>query len=192
MSFFNGHSNMILEMSLIFTLQLWLTSNLRKMTKDVKLNFHMSTLNFLLCSWLFEAWHHVNKPTMIRCGWAQYGLEQLFNSTFQFTAMEEHIHEDITFQGDTNWIKGSGWRNLIKKSGGNSSIKGRRENIPWWQCRGYYGRWFSTSCWNHHNQQKFDHFSSENFSSKKISSCHIANNNLRKYPFDMFIGEIRN
>ena len=62
-----------------------------KEAKDVKLDFRMSSLKPLLCSWLFEAWHHVNKPAMIRRGWAQCGLQQVFNSTFQCTAMEEHM-----------------------------------------------------------------------------------------------------
>ena len=61
-----------------------------KDAKDVKLDFHTSTLKPLLCSWLFKAWQHVNKPEMIKLGWAQCGLDQVFNSSFQSSAIEEH------------------------------------------------------------------------------------------------------
>jgi len=62
-----------------------------KESQDVKLDFKMSTFKSLLCGWLLKAWQHVNQPAMILRGWSQCDLQQVFNKTFQTTAMEEHI-----------------------------------------------------------------------------------------------------
>ena len=62
-----------------------------KTVMDVKIDIKMSTLKPLLCGWLFKAWAHVNKLEMIKIGWAQCGLLQTFDPTFQAQAMDENM-----------------------------------------------------------------------------------------------------
>jgi hypothetical protein len=66
-----------------------------KALKDVKLDTKMTVLKPLLCSWLFQAWHHVNQLAMIRKGWTMCGLDRAFNKSFQTTAMDEHMRNPL-------------------------------------------------------------------------------------------------
>jgi hypothetical protein len=51
----------------------------------------MTVLKPLLCSWLYQAWQHVNQQSMIKKGWAMCGLDKAFCSTLQTTAMNENM-----------------------------------------------------------------------------------------------------
>ena len=62
---------------------------------DVELNTKMSVLKSLLCSWLYQAWQHINKTYMIKRGWSMCGLDRAFESLFQTSAMEEHMKSSL-------------------------------------------------------------------------------------------------
>jgi hypothetical protein len=58
--------------------------------EDVKLNTKMIALKPLLSSWLYLAWQHINKPSMIK-GWAMCRLDKAFNKVFQTNTMDENM-----------------------------------------------------------------------------------------------------
>jgi hypothetical protein len=58
--------------------------------EDVKLNTKMIALKPLLSSWLYLAWQHINKPSMIK-GLAMCGLDKAFNKVFQTNTMDENM-----------------------------------------------------------------------------------------------------
>jgi hypothetical protein len=62
---------------------------------SVKLDTKMSILKPLLCTWLHEAWKHINQPIMIKKGWAMCGLDKAFNQTFQINAMDENMRNPL-------------------------------------------------------------------------------------------------
>ena len=66
-----------------------------KELENVELNTKMSVLKPLLYSWLYQAWQHINKKTMIKRGWSMCGLDQAFESSFQTYAMEEHMKSSL-------------------------------------------------------------------------------------------------
>ena len=66
-----------------------------KELQDVELNTKMSVLKPLLCSWLYQAWQHINKTDMIKRGWSMCGLDRAFESSFQTSAMEEHMKSSL-------------------------------------------------------------------------------------------------
>jgi hypothetical protein len=59
--------------------------------EEVKLNTKMTSLKALLCSWLHQAWQDVNKPSMIKKGWAMCGLDRAFHKVFQTNSMDENM-----------------------------------------------------------------------------------------------------
>jgi hypothetical protein len=59
---------------------------------EVQLDFKMSTIKPLLCSWLHKAWLHVfEKQDMICKGWEKAGLLRSFEKPFQVEAMRDNI-----------------------------------------------------------------------------------------------------
>ena len=51
---------------------------------NIKVDFKMSTLKPLLCSWLFTSWLSVcNKQEMVKVGWSKCGLLCSFDPEFQ-------------------------------------------------------------------------------------------------------------
>ena len=66
-----------------------------KELQDVKLDTKISVLKPLICGWLWHAWQHINKPSMIQKGWSMCGLDQAFEPTFQTSAMEEHMKSSL-------------------------------------------------------------------------------------------------
>ena len=76
--------------------------------KDVKLDTKMMVLKLLLCSWLYQAWQHVNQQSMIKKGQAMCGLDKAFCSTFQTIAMNKNMRlpqfqeTTVQLESDTN------------------------------------------------------------------------------------------
>jgi hypothetical protein len=59
--------------------------------EEVKLKTKMTALKPLICSWLHQAWQDVNKPSMIKKGWAMCGLDRAFHKVFQTNSMDENM-----------------------------------------------------------------------------------------------------
>jgi hypothetical protein len=73
----------------------WTMENVSKQLdkgSEVELNFKMSTIKPLLCSWLHKAWLHVfKKQDMICKGWEKASLLRAFEKSFQVEAMKDNI-----------------------------------------------------------------------------------------------------
>jgi hypothetical protein len=73
----------------------WTIENVSKQLDkglEVELDFKMSTIKPLLCSWLHKAWFHVfEKQDMICKGWEKAGLLRAFEKSFQVEAMKDNI-----------------------------------------------------------------------------------------------------
>ena len=66
-----------------------------KELQDVELSTKISVLKPSLCSWLYQGWQHINKTYMIKRGWSMCGLDRAFESSFQTSAMEEHMKSSL-------------------------------------------------------------------------------------------------
>jgi hypothetical protein len=77
----------------------WTMDNINKQLEkgdEVFLDFKMSAIKPLLCSWLHKAWLHVfEKQDMIVKGWRQAGLLRSFEKTFQIEAMKDNIRSPL-------------------------------------------------------------------------------------------------
>jgi hypothetical protein len=69
---------------------------------NIKVDFKMSTLKPLLCSWLFTSWLSIcNKQEMVKVGWSKCGLLRSFDPEFQKDAMIQNMKTPL-FKEDTN------------------------------------------------------------------------------------------
>ena len=75
---------------------------------SINVDFKMSTLKPLLCSWLFTSWLSVcNNQEMVTIGWTKCGLLHSFDLEFQKDAIIENMKsplfkEDTSIQVDIN------------------------------------------------------------------------------------------
>ena len=69
---------------------------------SIKVDFKMSTLKPLLCSWLFTSWLYVcNKQEMVKVGWNKCRLLRSFGPEFQKDIMIQNMKSHL-FKKDTS------------------------------------------------------------------------------------------